>query len=553
MKQLYDIIIVGAGPAGLAAAHAAAPSGASICIIDDNPLAGGQIWRGGAAEQRDGRAREMWQAIAAARNVRIMPSARVLYAPAPGELLVQDDETAHVLRYQHLILATGARELLLPFPGWTLPGVTGAGGLQALAKGGYPVEGKRVVVAGSGPLLLAVADTLIARGAEVVAIIEQAPLSSLARFALGLGATPSKLAQALQLAWRLRAVSYRHGAFVRAAYGDGRLQRIELHDGEQIECDFLACGYGLLPNTELARALGCTTTTWRTPAVQVDEWQRTSVPSIYCAGEGTGIGGVDLALAEGRIAGLHASGQAPASAARGPSAISTPSAPSHAAPAAYAASAGGTTPAAHAASAGGTAPAVHAASAGGTAPAVHAASAGGTALAAQAASADGTVTTAYAASAGGTARAAQGASAGGTAVGVHAASAGRKTAVAVGGWRAPGGSSVEVRKAFAERTRWTRFAARLAKAFELRQDLKQLCERDTIVCRCEDVTHGELQEHTSWRAAKLYTRCGMGPCQGRICGAATAQLYGWQPDTVRTPISPARAGSIIATEEETET
>jgi len=529
MKQLYDIIIVGAGPAGLAAAHAAAPSGASICIIDDNPLAGGQIWRGGAAEQRDGRAREMWQAIAAARNVRIMSSARVLYAPAPGELLVQDDETAHVLRYQHLILATGARELLLPFPGWTLPGVTGAGGLQALAKGGYPVEGKRVVVAGSGPLLLAVADTLIARGAEVVAIIEQAPLSSLARFALGLGATPSKLAQALQLAWRLRAVSYRHGAFVRAAYGDGRLQRIELHDGEQIECDFLASGYGLLPNTELARALGCTTTTWRTPAVQVDEWQRTSVPSIYCAGEGTGIGGVDLALAEGRIAGLHASGQAPASAARGPSAISTPSAPSHAAPAAHAASAGGTTPAAHAASA------------------------GGTARAAQDASVDGTVPAACAASAGGTARAAQGASAGGTAAGVHAASAGRKTAVAVGGWRAPGGSSVEVRKAFAERTRWTRFAARLAKAFELSQDLKQLCERDTIVCRCEDVTHGELQEHTSWRAAKLHTRCGMGPCQGRICGAATAQLYGWQPDTVRTPISPARAGSIIATEEETET
>ena len=433
MKQLYDIIIVGAGPAGLAAAHAAAPSGSSICIIDDNPLAGGQIWRGGPAGQRDGRAREMWQAIAAASNVRIMPSTRVLYSPAPGELLVQDDETAHVLRYQHLILATGARELLLSFPGWTLPGVTGAGGLQALAKGGYPVEGKRVVVAGSGPLLLAVADTLKSRGARVVAIVEQAPLSALVRFAFGLFATPSKLAQALQLGRRLRAVSYRHGAFIRAAHGDGRLQRIELHDGEQIECDFLACGYGLLPNTELARSLGCAVTTSGSPqqaAVQVDEWQRTSVTSIYCAGEGTGIGGVDLALAEGRIAGLHACGQAPA----------TGSSPSR--PASVAASA-------------------------------------------------------------------------------------------------------------AERARWKRFAARLARAFELRQDVKQLCEPDTIVCRCEDVAHGELKEHTSWRAAKLHTRCGMGPCQGRICGAATAQLYGWQPDTVRTPISPARAGSIIATEEET--
>jgi succinate dehydrogenase/fumarate reductase flavoprotein subunit len=178
--------------------------------------------------------------------------------------------------------------------------------------------------------------------------------------------------------------------------------------------------------------------------VQVDEWQRTSVPSIYCAGEGTGIGGVDLAIAEGRIAGLHASGQAAA----------TGSAPTRPATAATTAAAIAFVDASVAATA-------------------------------------------------------------------------------------------------AERARWRRFAARLAKAFELRREVKQLCENDTIVCRCEDVTHGELKEYTSWRAAKLHTRCGMGPCQGRICGAATAQLYGWQPDTVRTPISPARAGSIIATEEET--
>jgi NADPH-dependent 2,4-dienoyl-CoA reductase/sulfur reductase-like enzyme len=191
MKTLYDIVIVGAGPAGLAAAHAAAPTGASICVIDDNPHAGGQIWRGGPQLQKDRRAHELWRAVTSAANVRIMSAARVLYAPAPGELLVQDDTSASVLRYQRLILAAGARELLLPFPGWTLPGVTGAGGLQALAKGGYPVEGKRVVVAGSGPLLLAVADTLRGRGAHVLAIIEQAPRPALARFALGLLATPS--------------------------------------------------------------------------------------------------------------------------------------------------------------------------------------------------------------------------------------------------------------------------------------------------------------------------------------------------------------------------
>jgi NADPH-dependent 2,4-dienoyl-CoA reductase/sulfur reductase-like enzyme len=431
MKPLYDIIIVGAGPAGTAAAHAAAPGGASICIIDDNPLAGGQIWRGGPQQQKDRRARALWDAVTRAPNVRLLTGTRVLYSPAPGELLVQrdaaacagdhpgDGASALVLRYQRLIIATGARERLLPFPGWTLPGVTGAGGLQALAKGGYPVEGKRVVVAGSGPLLLAVAETLGARGAHIAAIVEQAPRRTLAKFALGLLPTPSKLVQAMQLASSLRAVPYHTGAWVRAALGDGRVQHVELNDGRQIECDYLACGYGLLPNTELAKALGCTV---EQGAVKVDEWQRTSVPEIYCAGEGTGIGGVDLALAEGGIAGLHASGQA-----------------------------------------------------------------------------------------------------------------------------AAGRASIVVRAPLGERHRWRRFAARLARAFVLRAEVAQLAKDETIICRCEDVTHGELKAHASWRSAKLHTRCGMGPCQGRICGAATETLYGWQPDTVRIPISPARAGSIIAT------
>ncbi|MGO4382270.1 FAD-dependent oxidoreductase [Pseudoduganella sp. RAF53_2] len=419
MKTLYDIIIVGAGPAGLAAAQAAAASGASICIIDDNPFAGGQIWRGGPQQQKDSRARELWQQVQQAPNISVLHSARVLYAPAPGELLVQLEESVSVLRYQRLILATGARELLLPFPGWTLPGVTGAGGLQALSKGGYPVDGKRIVVAGTGPLLLAVADTLRSRGAQVQAIIEQAPRAALVRFALGLLATPSKISQALQLGSRLRGVSYRSGRYVRAAFGEGQLQRVELDNGELIECDYLAVGYGLLPNTELARSLGCAV---GQGAVQVDEWQRTSMPAIYCAGEGTGVGGVDLALAEGRIAGLHAS---------------------------------------------------------------RLAGAGGAA------------------------------------------------------------------SALAERARWRRFAGRLAEAFRLREEISKLAAPDTIVCRCEDVPHSDLAVHATWRAAKLHTRCGMGPCQGRICGAATAVLYGWQPDTVRTPIYPARAGSIIATTTET--
>jgi NADPH-dependent 2,4-dienoyl-CoA reductase/sulfur reductase-like enzyme len=416
----YDILIVGAGPAGLAAAHAAAAQGASIGIIDDNPLAGGQIWRDGPEQQSDARAPQLWHALQRADNVEFLLQTRVMYAPQPKQLLVQTPSSSATLQYEKLILATGARERLLPFPGWTLPGVTGAGGLQALSKGGYPLQGKRVVVAGSGPLLLAAAATLKAKGAQIVAIIEQADTPSLLRFGFGLLATPSKIAQALRLMAQLRGVPYLRDSYVHSARGDGTLQSVQVQRGaargqETLQCDFLACGYGLLPNVELAQALGCATATRDGQTVtEVDEWQHTTVDGIYCAGEGTGVGGVDLALAEGRIAGLAASGQ-----------------------------------------------------------------------------------------------------------------------------------TTQAKALFAVRARWQKFAGRLARAFALRAGLSALAGDDTIVCRCEDVCHGELRTHTSWRSAKLQTRCGMGPCQGRICGGATEILYGWRPDAVRMPISPTRISSII--------
>ncbi|MYM23323.1 FAD-dependent oxidoreductase [Duganella sp. FT135W] len=416
----FDVLIVGAGPAGLAAAHAAAAKGAQVGVIDDNPLAGGQIWRGGPEKQSDARAPQLWHALHRADNVEFLQQTRVMYAPQPNHLLVQTPDAAHTVHYKKLILATGARERLLPFPGWTLPGVTGAGGLQALSKGGYPLAGKRVVVAGSGPLLLAAAATLKNKGAHIVAIIEQANTPALVRFAFGLLATPSKISQALQLASQLRGVPYLRNSYVHSAHGDGTLQSIQVQRGaerdqETLQCDYLACGYGLLPNVELAQALGCDTIKRDgQTAVAVDEWQQTSVEDVYCAGEGTGVGGVDLALAEGRIAGLAAVGD-----------------------------------------------------------------------------------------------------------------------------------KAQAKQSFAGRAYWQRFAARLARAFALRPELRTLAGDDTIVCRCEDVCHGELRTHTAWRSAKLQTRCGMGPCQGRICGGATEILYGWRPDAVRMPISPTRISSII--------
>ena len=145
------MVIVGAGPAGIAAACNAALA-RHVTLIDDNPRPGGQIWRG------EGRAGAVWfQRLRSIKAERVYSSRVVGLGDEYRTLLVEAPERMMTVSYQDLILATGARELFLPFPGWTLPNVIGPGGLQAMVKCGLSIEGKRIVVAGSGPLLLAVA------------------------------------------------------------------------------------------------------------------------------------------------------------------------------------------------------------------------------------------------------------------------------------------------------------------------------------------------------------------------------------------------------------
>ena len=165
-NDIFDVLVVGGGPAGIAAASYAARSGRHVAIVDDNPALGGQIWRG---EQAKPGAREATAWFKKARKPGILSicGARVFDQPQAGLLLAETGDGARELRYRNLILATGARERFLPFPGWTLPNVCGAGGLQALAKTGLPLGGKRVVIAGSGPLLLAAGAFLRRCGANV--------------------------------------------------------------------------------------------------------------------------------------------------------------------------------------------------------------------------------------------------------------------------------------------------------------------------------------------------------------------------------------------------
>lgn len=415
----WDVAVVGGGPAGIAAATRAAESGARVVVVDTGIRPGGQIWRHRDSDGRPRSARR-WMDRCAQSGATWMAASTVIGGSAADGLLVSTGERATRVRASAVVLATGARELFLPFPGWTLPGVMGAGGLQALVKGGMRVAGRRVVVAGSGPLLLAAAATLVHAGARVIAVVEQAPLHHAARFAAGLWVHPSKLVQAAGYAMALRGSPPRFGTWLARADGTGRVERVTLTDGRrqwEERCDLVCCSYGLVPSTELARWLGCDVARG---AVVVDARQRTSVPNVYCAGEPTGVAGELAAIVEGEIAGYAAAGD-------------------------------------------------------------------------------------------------------------------DARAVAPRLQRA--------------RVEWRRTAHRIARDFRVRDEIRELADAETLVCRCEDVPRAALDPAWSAREAKLYTRVGMGPCQGAVCGAACATLFGWLPGVVRPPLAPASVGVLADPDE----
>lgn len=299
-----DVLIIGGGPAGLAAARAAAQSGQSVLVLDDNPRPGGQIWRDGPGVILPVLAQQYRQAVEALNNVTLLNAVKIVAHCGPQQILYEGALGCGLVDYQRLILCCGARELLLPFPGWTLPGVTGAGGLQAQIKQGLQIKGERVVIAGSGPLLPAVANNVAKAGGEVVLLAEQASVQRLAGFAGGLWRWPTKLRQSLTLLNR----RYRPGSYVLEALGGQRLEAVRVQQGRRVvtlPCDRLACGFGLVANIELAMLLGCRIFNH---AVAVDEQQQTSLSQIYAAGDCTGVGGSELALAEGAIAGYVATG-----------------------------------------------------------------------------------------------------------------------------------------------------------------------------------------------------------------------------------------------------
>ncbi|MEO3870745.1 NAD(P)/FAD-dependent oxidoreductase [Nonomuraea sp. B12E4] len=321
----YDLVVIGGGPAGVAGALTAALAGLRVALVDSGARLGGQYFRHTAAPSAEsGLARFLRLGRMLGERADLLLRHQAWHVSRDGE----GDFTVHcnapgggpvAVRARRLLIATGAHDRPLPFPGWDLPGVFTAGGAQALLKGNGVVPGRRVVVGGTGPFLLPVATGLAGAGARVLGVYE-------AGGGLGLAGHPllalGKAGEAAGYAASLvrHRVPYRTRRAVVAAHGEREVEAVTVARLDQdwnvlatrvVECDTVAVGYGFVPQIELGVQLGCGTRqdVDGSPVLSVDAAQRTTVPGVWAAGEPTGVGGWEQSELEGRLAGRSIAGR----------------------------------------------------------------------------------------------------------------------------------------------------------------------------------------------------------------------------------------------------
>jgi NADPH-dependent 2,4-dienoyl-CoA reductase/sulfur reductase-like enzyme len=425
----YDIAVLGAGPAGLAASARAARAGARTALVDSGARVGGQYWR--HREGDSGAGHHHWPVL---RRLRDATRGLDRLDFLAGHAVWHVERTPHgftvhataghhprEIRCRTLVVATGGYDRQLPFPGWTLPGVYTAGGAQALLKGHGVAVGQRVAIAGTGPFLLPVAAGLAQAGAEVVGVFEAGSPTGFRRHPAAVARNLDKLAEGAEYLGTLlrHRIPYRTRTTVVAAHGADRVTAVTVArldagwrvlpgTGQRMDCDAVAIGYGFTPQLEIPLQLGCATRLDADGSLvaTVDDQQRGSVPGVYLAGEVCGVGGAPLSLVEGELAGWHA---------------------------------------------------------------------------------------AY------------------TTVGARP-------------------DRAAVSRLLRRRSALRAFAAALHDTYPVRPGWTSWLSEDTQVCRCEEVSAGEVRRSivhlgaTDGRTVKLLARPGMGLCQGRVCGYATACL-----------------------------
>lgn len=441
MVLMHNVVIVGGGPAGLSAALAAAAAGAPVLLIDSNSRLGGQYWRNSSTDSENQNEQHfdlatgllLINAVKARKEIEVWSEAQIWSATndeGKNTLRVIHQGKEKIVNTANLILCTGAYDRTLPFPGWDIPGVMTPGGVQSLLKGHGVLAGKRVVVAGTGPFLLPVAAGIIKSGGKVVSLLEA---NKSRRWLTSTIVVLENLSKIKEAFYYIKTIS---GGKVRAQFGyaviaahagsTGELDSVDIakinrnfkvKKVRNVKCDVAAIGWGFTADTSLAGSLGCKQVVAKDESVivWVDSEQQTNIPGIFAAGEITGIGGSDLSMAEGVIAGIAAAKFV--------------------------------------------------------------------------------------------------------------------------------GCKVDILKAHRKRrAKRQRFANALIKAYPIKAGWKLWPNDQTTICRCEEVSLGDLKfaveelGATDSRTAKLFTRCGMGLCQGRICGRSVVDLVAKELSVLPTDI-----------------
>lgn len=324
-----SVVIVGAGPAGLSAAVEAADAGADVIVLDENERIGGQIFRqlsprihARAPLGDQASASELFEAVESHPRIRVQGGTAVWGVCGGTTLATMKDDRVHYITGSCLVIATGALDRPVAFPGWTMPGVLTAGAALTLMKSQRILPGRRVLLAGAGPIQLVLAKYLLHSGATIVGVLDASSRWELYRRLGRLLADPALLREGIGYTLHLRrlGVRVRHGHTIARVEGDTKVRRAvvtrvtgdwkPIAGSEQsFDVDAVVCGFGFVPSIELTSLLGCEHEYDRLRGGWIpthDESMQTTVPGVFVAGETTGVAGAVVAREEGKLAGICA-------------------------------------------------------------------------------------------------------------------------------------------------------------------------------------------------------------------------------------------------------
>jgi NADPH-dependent 2,4-dienoyl-CoA reductase/sulfur reductase-like enzyme len=325
MTRKFNVVVVGAGPAGMSAAIRMSSLGLSVLVVDEQPAPGGQIWRAVEAVTATPLGELLGEEYRAGANLvtrfrgcgaEYEPRTQVWQMEPGWRVFTKRDGQVETVRADQIVIATGAQERPAPFPGWELPGVLTVGAAQILLKTSNQIPADPVWVAGSGPLSLLYMAQLLRAGGGIAGWLDTSPRNGWRRALPWAGAAFLEWAEIRKgLVWmhELRRAGVQHFREVTSlrAHGIGRLQALEFthadgHSG-RLAASMLLSHEGVVPSIHMAQALGCTHQ-WNAQqaclAPLLDEWGQTTVPGVYVAGDGAGIGGAKAACVRGELAGI---------------------------------------------------------------------------------------------------------------------------------------------------------------------------------------------------------------------------------------------------------